>query len=452
MECEDTKWYDPSHSSCSGGIPGLFIELAAVTFGGNNHPVARDSDGTDYDVPHWLSWKDEACIEDAFCCFNWWDELCGEDVYDGHEHPVAYTRNDTVEIEEVRFLISGNLEDPHLMVLVPGSEGVVVPLSPDGHYLVATDFDLLELGDAIAHYDPLEIEWRVFITIDDENHDVHIATSENTMYVTLADPQTSPLYHTVVDIACQRAHGLDDNHANHPQHIFDAIWDGFKTLNITRAEPDENDGTNKPLHYYQSWETVFEAGSTQVPYLLEHYDGQCGSWARLFRQSLMVHNVHTGAEFIWASSTLSSGASFFLVKNWSFTDPGTHAGTSFPYLAVPNYQTFGAQMFNGNAHDWMNNALSTPEAQDSDGIYGQGGTNPLNLFSNHQFARIGSTCYDPSYGVNYTGAADMQTTAIDGFSIWTSGLHPSTGAPYMVWRHRETPTAATYIYFTVEPW
>jgi hypothetical protein len=43
----------------------------------------------------------------------------------------------------------------------------------------------------------------------------------------------------------------------------------------------------------------------------------------------------------------------------------------------------------------------------------QQGTKSIN---NHQFLRYGSPFYDPSYGLEYTGEAGVQTTAIAGHS------------------------------------
>ena len=53
------------------------------------------------------------------------------------------------------------------------------------------------------------------------------------------------------------------------------------------------------------------------------------------------------------------------------------------------------------------------------GVAGQGNGTPASLFNNHQMLKItnalGTTYYDPSYGVTYTSAADFDSKAIAGY-------------------------------------
>ena len=58
----------------------------------------------------------------------------------------------------------------------------------------------MPLPDAVAYYPAMEIEWR--FSMDSGATWLDAGVCENSVYVTLGDPLTSPLYHTLAHLGC----------------------------------------------------------------------------------------------------------------------------------------------------------------------------------------------------------------------------------------------------------
>ena len=121
-------------------------------------------------------------------------------------------------------------------------------------------------------------------------------------------------------------------------------------------------------------------------------DGQCGAWARFFQAITKVQGIATTIKEV--KPCLSYG---FLVKNWTFSSPGT--GT-YPYIV-----SLAAGPYNGAAQ------LS--------GVAGQSNSDPRSWFTNHAVVSYGSTIYDPSYGgASYSSTiflANFETNSLAGY-------------------------------------
>jgi hypothetical protein len=483
-----------SHGCCTSPpreFIAVDIRLDAVTFWGNNHPVARDTTGNPYEVPHWLSARAQAEKEvcNAMpddCCNGNWDEDCEDQVQErlgNHEdrrHPVAYTRSTDEQerhmtIRHATLHPNGEIDKPRTIFHIDtggwaietlivkkvvattehggtpigtwdSEQTVPIPLqalanSPERaphKYVPAVSIALDQdeggaLPTTIAYHPEMITEWTIEIngrdvsTVCNQQHGP--LRSENTLYVTLsnqpavfvASKGAYILFHTVVDIACRRAHGLDGTNS---EQIIETIWEEVPDLSVTRAQPDD-DGSPFVLHYYRDWQQVNELDAEHLEYLLLHGDGQCGSWVRLFGATLAVHAVLDDTE--WLTVRPPASADALLFRNWQFSEPGNSGDQAFPFLSAPHYQELWVpDMFIGappnQSHNWANS-----DATDLHGLEGQGNTNPLNLFSRHILLNYESWWYDPSIGRRYTGELDMEQQVIAGFSRWIEGAeYPET--------------------------
>jgi hypothetical protein len=100
----------------------------------------------------------------------------------------------------------------------------------------------------------------------------------------------------------------------------------------------------------------------------------------------------SGAKFIEIQEASDPGRRGFLVKNWSFTDPGSSPGTA-PYV----YK------------------IGT-DANDMIGVAGQGNANPPPAFLNHFIVEYGGQYYDPSYGTGpFADQSAWENASLDGF-------------------------------------
>lgn len=155
--------------------------------------------------------------------------------------------------------------------------------------------------------------------------------------------------------------------------------------------------------------------------MIANANGQCGSWANLFRMILLVHGVQ-GSEHVFLLPKEStprgcifengqwgprpgiqgfpSGALGFIVKSYQFGNPGSGC-VDYPYRFNDPCQAFT---------QW-------PEVDvvDAAGVVGQDSPNPASWFENHQIVRVLDKLYDPSYGTGpYQSVAQYESAAIQG--------------------------------------
>jgi len=310
-----------------------------------------------------------------------------------------------------------------------------------GNLYTATFYLDSDLPDEIRHYEAFAIS--VPVTIEGSIGDGQQVTvgscgsssSSNTMYVTLAEPpQTSPLYHTVVDIACRRAHEMN---GSNQQGIINAIWGEFETRNITRAERGPPLLPGGPpqevkLHYYKNWRTPnihlgqllggIPNNDDSIP-----GDGRCGAWAQLFAGTLAVHGITSQnniyqiwpdySGLVWPPLGYTPPSGFMppsfgnpavwqhallLIKDWNF-----------PLGIGPFTNTAaGSPPYTSDAYQWQ-----TSQVTEGSTFPAQGNLNPLSLFRNHIVVRVpaaNNKLYDPSYGVIYDNINHFKSAAVDG--------------------------------------
>lgn len=247
-------------------------------------------------------------------------------------------------------------------------------------------------------------------------------------------------------IGSQAAAGADTEDA-----VKTKVWDAFRNRETKTVKGDK-------LHYYKN----FRTRNVLTRELLIDKDGQCSSWAMLFRDVLRAQGVdspkHVRAKpdldrllpaldpIFLASVSFSPNNLILLVKEWEFIGNGSAKDiidytpmepmsdlekliTAFPYINVPevdltmmpppgDWETF--RRASGYAWHYA-------DVQDREGIEGQNNRNPASIFSNHQFVEmtVGPNVqwYDPSYGLTYAGATkDDRELAFDDQAIAGYGV------------------------------
>lgn len=390
--------------TCSRGhsITVGTIMLKSVTFGGQRHQITQDTGVVYPSTQHWLD-----------------DDLDG-DVADAGDRriPIAYTRGATVEITDIRFAIEpagADLGDILLKGVGPDGqafEGMAAVLG--GEIVVSGPLVASQpLPDRVLFYNPYSIHWSIATDAAGEVFEP-VGMSDNRVYVTLNDPQASPLFETVIDIAVRNADGLFDI-----ESVVAAVYSDFTDRSVARKALD---GLNVPdgavMQYWadtgsqllgaiegqcQPMATMIDPNAPTNPPGIENV-GTCTAWAELLANALAAHSVPNVTRLVVDSvyplagfHNVGKGATL-LVHNWQFSQPGTLAPYCSEYHFIGPYDLRTAPaltVFN--------------EAIDLFGSPGQGGVgDPPAEFNLHWIIGRGGAIvggqwtgvalYDPSYG------------------------------------------------------
>ncbi len=173
-------------------------------------------------------------------------------------------------------------------------------------------------------------------------------------------------------------------------------WASFSgPANVCAWDETGKDYT-RALHYYQD---EWGLNNTSAAALLKDGDGQCHSWADLFKESLLVNNVANVKRTLVEPDT---GYEWFGVKNIGFDD------------CDPDYPNDAPWKYSWNDLD---TAVS--------GIPGQNMATPsAKRFNLHWIVhRTGDATYhDPSYGTTATGNDDFTNNAIAAWGDTIAGI------------------------------
>lgn len=211
-------------------------------------------------------------------------------------------------------------------------------------------------------FDPLQISWQVK-TLGSWSQ---IAYTTNKLYRTWKQPVAgTALYHTVLDVACRNARGL--NRAN---TISDRIWHGvFKDRVVPAADGQPTSG----MTYWGTY-TTNGPGCFFTSDLVKHKDGRCGAWQRFFQDVLKAQG-----------SEVYNG--FFGVTLWPPAPP-----TYCTSILSREGNYVGTYRNNNEGYIFLN-ALDVPATAPA-----QGGIPGQHWFNNHAVVKKNSFVYDPSYG------------------------------------------------------
>ncbi|NJL26867.1 MAG: hypothetical protein HC897_02785 [Thermoanaerobaculia bacterium] len=356
------------------------IKLEEVTFSGSGfHEVSEDG-GESYVGPHW---RDSSSPLDG-----------DADDPGDHRFPVSYTRNNPLELAVTfAFEPTVNLEIP-VKLRGFGSAGLVIPetlASAENGKIRASGLTTMGvLPDEIRRFDPLEITWQ--ISLDDGASWLEAGKSENRLFVTLADPITSPLYETLLDVGTRNADGQTTAEA-----AVAAIWadfagpipgvrrkllDGHNRADGTEMRYWVEEGSEIYPEVYAFCQT-FQAMINPTPDDPRlNGIGTCNAWARVFHETIRAQGI-SDSRVVEVTSIYPDTE--FLVKNWIFSPPGSAPAACNPFAYLQN------------------------EVTDLPGTPGQGTANPPGSFFNHYIILFNHKYYDPSYGAGpFLGSTDLE--------------------------------------------
>ena len=325
--------------------------------------------------------------------------------------PVASVRNATLAASAKLKVLPENLP-PGISVKVraAGPDGIAVPatgVSPANGEATLHVNCTGQFPDAVRcyHKDGLDsmpvfqLNWEA--SFDNGGTWFPIGDTRHTIYVMLGPPPANmhikqeSLYH----IACRHAHGKT-NEAD----VIAGVWQHFATRNMKRV-----DGTN--LTYYATY--TIPQNTTED--LLRYGTSKCGGWVRFFLDTLVIHGIWHDENFASVIPVNRGGPNGtdpdrddgFMIKNWTFTEPGTSGSVFHPYKNRPGTLYPPAD----TGYLWWN----TIEATYTSGTPAQGNAKPPELFDSHALAVVNGVYYDPSYGLIYSSLQDMEDQAIDGY-------------------------------------
>jgi hypothetical protein len=369
---------------------------------------------------------------------------------DGHNWPVAYTRNTKPTVGAV--LAVGLPDGTPVTVTASwlGQEQFSRTLTVSGGQVAVPPTEAAyALPDMVDIYDAtwqdagaFEIEWAIgFYGVTTYWY------TDHTMYVTWANPigtvSGSMMRETLFALGCYNAAGLSGTAGSTPaqQDIVDAIYGEFTDREVQRVLPGTAnlDGVN--MTYW---------GNPAKPYhstqdLLSHRDGKCGAWTRFLVDVLRSQGIDATLRDFFApgesfSSIVAGGqgpqaekdAYGSAVVAWNF--PPNPQRPALPYVNIGLNPVLFVKTWTIGADKW--------HPIDESGLAAQGNENPQAYFNDHVLVEYAGQLYDPSYGpaapyptqqawedaaLNAFGY-DLQHTAQPfpvGFKFWIWKLHTS---------------------------
>lgn len=247
----------------------------------------------------------------------------------------------------------------------------------------------------VGYHSSFELAWEVGFGesgTSDDNLLWERSYSEHELYLTYN--ASTPSYETVFHIGCTNGNGTIDKSS-----YISSIWNEYFSSNNVQKK-----GSDKNLKY---WGTQSQAGDYPRGYenLLNLEDGRCGEWNQFFQAVIDVQGFSVSPRvvslvfqkpFSPAVGGLSSSASGFLVKNWSF---GISSGTgAFPYRRGEYTAGTNSGKGNPNSQPW---------------------------FWDHVVSDVNGQIYDPSYGLKTNSKSSYQNSAVAGWFDNTIILSPS---------------------------
>ena len=291
----------------------------------------------------------------------------------------------------------------------------------NGRYgFAATDLDGAEttgsFSESAGIVDDLVVDWEV--SVDGGQSWAKAGTSANRVYVSWATAPASilglPLYETLLSLGCTAAGGVGDDAAA-IQAIAESLSDQFETQSVVRL----TDGA--ALKYYAAW----NATSQSTADLLRSTDGRCGSFARIFIDTLRLQGIADThlTEVRAADAVAVSGpeeySHWMLINDWTFSSVGSSGGASDGYT----HEFVFEKGFEPNTYLHTSFEIIRGDGADQSGIAGHGGVaNPKSNHNNHALVHMVfggvERWYDPSYGRAYSSQAEFEEQALAGVYRW----------------------------------
>lgn len=368
------------------------VDLKEVAFGGPSyHIVRKDDDSGNYSTPHWQD-NSSPLDRDA------------EDTGD-KKYPVSYTRNTKPRLD-VKIALEPSLPSVPVRVRGEGTGILDVPETPgsmSGDYIILNGVETTgAFVNAVGYMNSLTVIWSV--SVDGGSTWIDVGSSSNEVFVTVGTPACTKPFRTVMYLACKHTGGTDAS------SCLTNTWASFSGPANVNAWNEASKSYSRPLHYYQN---SSGNNNTVTSQLLADANGQCHSWAHMFKECLLVNNVTSQRVRVLPLT----GYSGFGVKNITFD-------------SNPDYPAFDP---------WMYSTMDLDIS--ATGIPGQNESTPkAKLFAQHFIVLPtgASTYYDPSYGVVASGASTYTTMAVDAWSAYLGGG--------MKWRKASSSPPAVLIF------
>jgi hypothetical protein len=331
--------------------------------------------------------------------------------------PIVYTKNQSLTLNSVIDMLGP--ADVKIDVKVTASYGSLELLADDKHVAAG---GLTLTGVTSTNNLPDNVDWEELvltwkISFNDGVTWEQVGISENPLYLTYADPTATPLFHSLVHIGSSKAKG-----AQQEQSVVDAIWSYFAGLDVHRVDRAEPEGSLSEGALLTYWKPPYQGCvATNTAELLKKANGQCGSWAEFFRDTLGAQGISAAKKTVYPINY----ANIFMigVSPWTFTGAGTVNINNF---AHPNDPTKAVVIdVNGNPfaipiadlagfNYVVGNDLTFTAPQ------GQGNSTTPEAFFNHFITEYNGVYYDPSYGIGpYVSKEAWETAALDAFLVRT---------------------------------
>ena len=439
--------FDNEEHSDSVKVTALRFNLKEVTFSGQHmHPVIQDNNTPYENGPQWQDNSDppngNGQAKDAGdrrfpLCFT-----KGSSMLASANMEMQPVMGDQVKIKGVACSFDVQLNHgpsiPEALATIDGT--TVTTAATEASSAFATNFR-----------EPMEIDWQFSSKTGEEDWTEWVSTgvrSDNRAYILRQEPAGgTTLFESVLEIACSGipVHQDDDS-------VVEAIWRKFKTLDVRRKKMDGHnveDGVR--LRY---WINNQIAASVAELLLKPDGNGGCGAWARLFRDTLAVHNIPSQIRVMQHPDGMQTYG--LLVKNWKFgkhiltgvdgfcnsprqgpndvelikLGEGNPAEPNKPCIAPGKDGELQSQILQDDQEgDGIRRSLGYPGAdvypylkylpferfKMGDAVPGkslpaQGNAQPTQEFDNHSVVLYGGAIHDPSYGVRVEpqGGTDVE--------------------------------------------
>ncbi len=361
-------------------VNNVTLNLRSVNFNGTS--ILQDNGNGCYPTPHWTN-DDSGTVQNSPVLYTsgyYVDTVTEFKVSGGGSFPLIIKGE--VSGGSTRFTLWGTNSSS-------GTDGSVVTLADTSLTASKVDF-----------YNPMTIKWYYGDT--NKQNFIYAGTSTNQVYVSLATPATTNLYHTVVHLACTNPGATDASTA--AANTWAMFSNGTGPANVKTW-----DGW---ILYYYKTNIAWAVGSdgnqnTKVNQLLRDGNGQCDSWRQLLESAWLVNGITSQGATV--STVNDPGQKLFLLNNWTY-DGSTFTNTPpYNYLFILNsdYSMVGV----GNYGDLQNDS----------GVAGQNSPTPAEkAFEYHFIQKLNGTYYDPSYGVTYSSASDFENKAVAGYGYMDS--------------------------------
>jgi len=231
------------------------------------------------------------------------------------------------------------------------------------------------------------------------------------------------VYLTTLHLAAAGS-AVDVNNQNQLQA---KVWGKFGTgsgpANPKTWPRPQASGGQISLVYYPPGEGFGTVKGTEAD-ILKEGKGRCGSFAPLMGHALALNGVVayetvvTPSTAVLTGNSLSDQTKAFLVKKWKLP----------PFAQIPSVTNQGVYLWvfrSISANELFpppdpNNPRKYGDIESLTGTDGQGTNDPQEkVHYNHAIIKIGTSWYDSSYGLTYSGPADFQSRALDGFVNFT---------------------------------